>query len=126
MASSRSLEVLRQIIGHSRWTLLEANTLAEASAILGEDAGVVVLCESGLPDGTWRELLDHTTGLPQPPPLIVAASHADDYLWMEVLNSGGYNVIAKPFEEQEVFQVLSMAWLHRRERGHEVVRRAAG
>ncbi len=48
--------------------------------------------------------------------MIVSALHADNSLWMDVLNSGGYNVIGQPFEEQEVFRMVSMAWLHRRDR----------
>ncbi len=68
--------------------------------------------------GTWKDLLAHALDRPSPPPLIVAAHHADDRLWMEVLNSGGYNLIGKPFEEHEVFRLISMAWLHGRKRAH--------
>jgi FixJ family two-component response regulator len=50
--------------------------------------------------------------------VIVAAHHADDRLWMEVLNLGGYNVLAKPLLEQEVFRMISNAWLHRNDATH--------
>jgi len=42
---------------------------------------------------------------------------ADDALWAEVLNLGGYNVLAKPFDSREVFRVVGNAWLHWKNRG---------
>jgi FixJ family two-component response regulator len=93
-------------------------------AALDEQPAVVLICEAVLPDGSWRELLDHTLRLPLPPPLIVVAPHADDRLWMDVLNCGGYNLLAIPLEEREVFRLVSMAWRHLRDRAQRRVRMA--
>jgi FixJ family two-component response regulator len=90
--------------------------LAEAVNRLRETSSIVLITDAVLTDGNWKDLLAHTAQQRQPPPVIVAAHHADDRLWMEVLNSGGYNVVAKPFEERDVFRVISMAWLHGRRR----------
>ena len=54
-----------------------------------------------------------------PPNLIVTARLANDELWAEVLNLGGYNVLAQPFDQQEVYHVVFQAW-------HEQKRRARG
>ena len=43
------------------------------------------------------------------PPLVVTSRLADDYLWSEVLNLGGWDVLAKPFRQQEVLYVLDSA-----------------
>jgi len=114
---------LRHMLEHSRWTLLEASTVAEAAATLRECLPVVLICEAELPDGTWAELLDQAQNLPAPPPVIVTAHSADDDFWMQVLNRGGYNVLGKPFSEREVFEMVSVAWRHRKDR---VQVRAAG
>ena len=114
---------LRRMLEHSRWTLMEASTVAEAAATLRERLSVVLICDAILPDGTWVELLRLAQNLPSPPPVIVAARGADDELWMQVLNRGGYNVLGKPFSEQEVFEMVSVAWRHRKNRLHV---RAAG
>ena len=126
VAASATLEQLRRILGHSRWTLVESNSLAQTRQLLGAKASVVLICDTKLGDGTWREVLDETLQLAEPPPVIVTAAQADEHLWMEVLNRGGYNLLGRPFQEQEVFRVISMAWLHRRERGQNTTRRAAG
>jgi len=107
---------LRRIFEHSRWTLLEAGTVAEAAAALRQGLSLVLICEAVLPDGTWMELLDHARDLPAPPPVIVTARCADDDLWLNVLDRGGYNLLGKPFSEKEVFEMVSVAWRHRKDR----------
>jgi DNA-binding NtrC family response regulator len=111
------------MLEHSRWTLIEASTVEEAAATLRQSLAVVLICEAELPDGTWVELLNHAQSLSSPPPVIVTARYADDDLWMKVLNRGGYNVLGRPFSEREVFEMVSVAWRHRKER---VRVRAAG
>jgi DNA-binding response OmpR family regulator len=44
-----------------------------------------------------------------PPPLIVSSCVADDRLWAEVLNLGGYDLLTKPFLAAEVSRVVRMA-----------------
>jgi hypothetical protein len=51
---------------------------------------------------------------------------ADEYLWAEVLQLGGYDVLLKPFEEEEVARVALAAWLSwKRERGKGVAKEPA-
>lgn len=115
---------LRRMFEHSRWTLVEAETVAEAAATLRQRLSLVLICEANLPDGTWVELLNHTKSLPFPPPVIVTARQADDDFWMQVLNRGGYNVLGKPFSEKELFEMISVAWRHRKGRVNYEVRAA--
>ena len=115
VSSGGVLEQLRRILAHSRWNLLEAFTIADCVAILRRRSMVVVICDAVLPDGGWRELLRDTLRRPVPPPVIVAAEHDDEGLWMEALNRGAYNLLTVPFQEQEVFELVSRAWLRLRE-----------
>lgn len=117
---------LRRIVGHSRWTLLETSSIKEAAVRLEECPAAVIICQPELPDGTWKDLLDHTLCFRLPALLLVASIHADDGLWMEVLNRGGYNVISKPFDEHELVRLVSVAWLHGRERARLQVQARAG
>jgi FixJ family two-component response regulator len=115
--SGQSNRELFRILRHSRWTVSCVETVSESKALLARGWRGVLICEAKLPDGTWKDMLAHALGLPWPPPLIVVALHADDALWTEVLETGGYNLIGKPFSESEVFQIVSAAWLRQRERG---------
>jgi len=108
---------LTQILRHSKWKYYFARSRAEAIAFLRNNAVPVVICEADLIDGTWRDLLDETTRIEPAPLLIVTSRLADDALWAEVLNLGGYNVLAQPFDSREVFRVVGNAWLHWKNRG---------
>jgi len=67
----------------------------------------VVMCERDLPDGNWKAILGTCEALPKPPVVLVVCRHADDNLWGEVLNLGGYDVLLKPFDRSEVTRVLN-------------------
>jgi DNA-binding response OmpR family regulator len=101
---------LFEIFSHTNWTVYWLTHGADAAAMLREKAGIsVVMCERELPDGTWREVLAQVDGMPDPPVVVVTSRLADDRLWGEVLNLGGYDVLMKPFEAEEVFRVVSLA-----------------
>jgi DNA-binding response OmpR family regulator len=106
---------LKEIIGRSRWRLIEAESLQEARAVLALGPVPIVLCDCCLPDGDWQRLLAELEKLSDPPLLVVASRNADDSLWAEVLNLGGYDVLDVPFDRREVVRVLGVAWLHWRE-----------
>ena len=103
---------LTQILRHSKWKYYVVRSRAEALAFLRDNAVPVLICEADLIDGTWRDLLDETARMEHAPLLIVTSRLADDALWAEVLNLGGYNVLAQPFDSREVFRVVGNAWLH--------------
>ena len=44
--------------------------------------------------------------------MIVTSRSADERLWVEALNLGAYDVLAKPFDRDEVLRSVSMAWLN--------------
>ena len=84
----------------------------------------IVFCERDLPDGTWRNILEHLWSAGERPLLIVTSRTADEWLWAEVLNLGGYDVLAKPLEGKEVRHALQTADLERRH--GRLVTRTAG
>lgn len=104
--------VLQHIFGHSKWQLFCESTWQKARSVLGEKRVPVVISDSVLPDASWKDVLGELSSMPDLPTLIVSARIADEHLWGEVLNLGGYDVLAKPFDANEVFRVVSLAWLN--------------
>jgi DNA-binding NtrC family response regulator len=80
----------------------------------------VVICERDLPDGDWHDIWEGIAPLAPHPTLIVTSLHADEHLWAEVLNLGGYDVLAKPFDAQEVCRIVGRAWERVRATAHRV------
>ena len=102
---------LREILRHSNWQQHEARTLVGALGFLQDNPTPVVICEAELPDGTWKDVLAQLALIKCPPILVVSARLADEKLWSEVLRLGGYNVLVKPLNMQEVSRVVSFSWL---------------
>jgi DNA-binding response OmpR family regulator len=101
------------ILDELPFVVTPARSCQEAANALTHDQFGIILCESDLPDGNWIEILNQISGVREKPLLIVTSRLADESLWAEVLNLGGYDLLAKPFSRQEVRHVLTSAWVQK-------------
>lgn len=101
--------LLREIFHGLKWKILEAQSARDVAHLLSERRVPVILCHCSFADGNWRDLVSCISVLPCPPRLVVTSELADDFLWAEVLNLGGYDVLAQPFRESEVVRTLTSA-----------------
>lgn len=90
--------------------LSSATGVVGALAVLRDRPIPVVIVERALPCGDWRDLFAALQVLPHHPRLVVTSRLADEYVWVEVLNLGGHDVLAKPFRAAEVRWVLESGW----------------
>jgi len=102
---------LRNILIPPQWEIREAATYGEAVRILDDSRIGVSICDTEMEDGNWQMLLAHLQSRSNPPNLIVSSRLADERLWAEVLNLGGYDVLVQPFDCGEVLRVAHMAWM---------------
>lgn len=71
----------------------------------------VIVVEEELAVGGWREALRGSRRLRIPPQLVLASSRSDRHLWERVGRLGACSVLIRPFNQREVLQVITMAWL---------------
>ena len=104
---------LRRLLSGLPWVVTTAANCRQAVRQMSQERVSVIFCESLLEDGTWKSVLGHITRESHPPLLVVTSRVADEHLWAEVLNLGGYDVLAKPFSPEEVRHVCTTAslWL---------------
>ncbi len=107
---------LASICRHSGWNLQLAPRLRDAGMLINELTIGVVITDCGLPDGTWRDVLQELQQRVREPPLIVTCRLADERLWVEVLNAGGYDVLTTPLQGTEMIRSISLAWRHWRDK----------
>lgn len=100
-------EVFREV----GWRLYEAQDRKQALHCLEQRTVHVVIVNDhcGWP---WRRVLDDLQHLPNVPQVVVTSSQADEALWAEVLNRGGYDVLAEPLQREEVERVIASARRH--------------
>jgi DNA-binding response OmpR family regulator len=104
---------LRQCFSRIGCRIVSADTCTRARRLLHRSDISVVICAANLPDGNWRNVLHSAAQSPREPAFIVTSPCADEYLWAEVLNLGGFDVIAQPFDPEELYYVLTSACLRR-------------
>jgi DNA-binding NtrC family response regulator len=102
---------IRGAVAELGYRVVTASTCGGAAQWLRDPRVSVVICDSNVPDGTWRDVLNSLSGGEGKPAIIVTSRHADDRLWAEVLNVGGFDVLAKPFDADELRHVLETACL---------------
>lgn len=94
----------------SEWILVFTGSLGEGLAVLQSILVGAVLCDIRLPGGrTWRDLINEMRKMEVPPPLIAVDRLADDCAWIEALNLGVYDLVAKPFDSREVLRTVTTA-----------------
>ncbi|HEV2445931.1 MAG TPA: hypothetical protein VGS58_08420, partial [Candidatus Sulfopaludibacter sp.] len=109
-AAAGDFHALDDICRQAGWFLYRAVTVREALLRLYRGSLPVVISESNAADGDWRLLLEGVEPLPRPPRIIVSSRLADERLWAEVLNLGGFDVLSTPFAASEVRHVVRCAW----------------
>lgn len=112
-AHHRDRRWLFRTLRTSGWACRTAGSTRRAFDALSRTGSTfLVICEQNLPDGGWKDLLKLATGEMGQPLLIVTSTHADDRLWVEVLNVGGFDLLMKPFDKTELGRVMEMALRH--------------
>lgn len=106
---------LIHILPPAGWSLDSAFDCVEAIKSLEAEFAPVVIVERDLPDGNWKTLHNRLIQMPFPPKLIVTCRLADERLWAEVLNLGGFDALAQPFYAREVLHSINSACSQRDE-----------
>jgi DNA-binding response OmpR family regulator len=107
--SGEDHRALIEILRPAGWSVVCVRSYAQAARYLKWQEAPVVIASRDLPDGNWKTVLNLLTRMAFPPKLIVAARLADERLWAEVLNLGGFDVLAQPFNHAEVTRSVGHA-----------------
>jgi hypothetical protein len=101
---------LQAILADCHGPIQPVRTMEDTLCRLAYGAVPLIVCERDLPDGNWKLLFQQTETLPRPPRFLVSSRLADDYLWVEVLTVGGYDLLRTPFLAREVLHAVESAW----------------
>jgi DNA-binding NtrC family response regulator len=100
---------LRRILRGPGWSISDAADCLDAREQLTWNRIAVVICEGNLPGRGWTDLLHHADEYSEPLTLIVTSADANEHFGMDVRRLGGYDVLAKPFDEREVRRMVDCA-----------------
>jgi DNA-binding response OmpR family regulator len=103
-------DALRTFCDAWKWKLYRARTCDAALKLVRQHRIPVVICDRDLPGGDWRVVGQGLREVPNKTRLIVSSRLADHRLCIDVLEHGGYDVLTSPFDSEEVFRAVFMAW----------------
>ncbi len=102
--------LLRDMFARTKWQLRFAGTLDDLRQALRHSQIGVVITDSRHPDCCWNEVLEAANQTEGQPSVIISSRLADDRLWAEVLNTGGFDLLLMPFDRTEMLHCIASAW----------------
>ncbi len=116
---------LRDIADRSGWLLLWARSCETAVELIQRSAISLVICDRDLAGEDWRAIIRRIASLKPAVCVLLASPVCDEYLWKEVAQHGGFDVVAKPFDPDRVKRAVKLAsswrgWAHDRTPGSSV------
>lgn len=107
IASPDDAARLSEIVANTEWEFQAVRDLEEAAALVQARPASVVIFDRDFPGTDWKPAIGR---LAKGHCRVILASYvADDYLWEEVIHCGGYDILAKPFRDDEVLHMIRFA-----------------
>jgi DNA-binding response OmpR family regulator len=101
---------LEKVANNCGWALFWADSCAGALSVLSQYTIPIVICDRDLPGEDWRSVLKRIADFRQPVCTLLASSVSDEYLWREVFQHQGFDVLPKPFEPERLTRTVNLAW----------------
>jgi hypothetical protein len=98
---------------HTNWRLFEASSLEEVRRLINAERISVVIWEYEFCATHWKQLCDEFCLGGDGPKFIISSPLATDGIWAEALSLGAQDVLLTPFDQKEVYWVVShshLAW----------------
>lgn len=104
--SPNDFDLIASILAAEELEVLPANCLLEAvlHQVAKPDPYVVVY-DTDSPE-EWRQALQRFLTIRRQTRVVLVSRLADDQMWMDVLDNGGFDLVMKPFQPVEIRSVV--------------------
>ena len=103
---------LERAVSNTEWNVLHVRTCEEALAVMSSVLVPVVICDETVAAGRWKAAIKSIIASPHPAPTLLASESYDWRLWVDTIDSGGFELVAKPFDSAGVGEKLHSAYQH--------------
>jgi DNA-binding NtrC family response regulator len=107
----RERQTLEEVASEAKLELAFAETWKDSMTLLRHTPSVVVLCDRDIPDTSWRTAIEDLARVAPKSCVVLVSAVNDEYLWQEVVQHGGFDVIIKPFRSDQIRRRIDDAWL---------------
>ncbi|MGA2878123.1 MAG: hypothetical protein ABSG13_04165 [Bryobacteraceae bacterium] len=101
---------LLEYLGNQQgWEMKFAASPQEAFQLASYGGYDLILCDRDQPGYPWREVMDRLAASSPRSSILLVSPTKDDYLWWDVLNHRGFDVLIRPLREEVVLRVIDSA-----------------
>jgi DNA-binding NtrC family response regulator len=114
LASERDddYQTFQVLLEDTKWSVARALSWGEVSGFCGRVVNPVVLVDRHFQGSDWRFTFSSLLNTTANCCLILLSDVSDPYLWNELVQNGGFDVLARPFEPSAVHRTLAFAQKH--------------
>ena len=99
-----------EALGKERgWELHFASSPQEGFRLVSERHFELILCESNQPGYPWREVMDRLSASSPRSCILLISPVTGEYLWTDILQHGGYDILTRPLRKQSALYTLDTA-----------------
>jgi DNA-binding NtrC family response regulator len=101
---------LRDLLPGTPWQLNDVRDLEGAAEALRAAAVPMLLFDRDTADGCWQDAIRQLTRIHPSACVVLLSNVADQYLWDEVIQQGGFDVLTRPFKKDQVLSTFVFAY----------------
>ena len=111
--------VLELIANRDRLDIHFADSCHEARNSVNRLGSPVVLCGRDVPGIDWREVVGVLAAAVPRPCVILISPVTDSWLWKEIVEHGGYDVLATPLRDADATRSIRLALAYWKSTAHD-------
>lgn len=101
--------LLERLAERQGWSLTFSTSPRQAFSLASQDHFEVILCDRNQRGYPWREVMDRLVEISPQSCILLVSPQRDDFLWQDVMQHGGYDVLACPLREDTVLPAIDAA-----------------
>ena len=113
IVTSRGEDVpeLRALLLDSPWELTAVPQIEDAAAALRAASAPILLFDRDAA-ASWQDTVKRFVKSRRNTCVVLLSNVADQYLWDEVVQQGGFDLLPRPFRKEQVLSTLVFAYAH--------------
>jgi FixJ family two-component response regulator len=103
---------LASLLEETPWDLTDASQLEDPAVALKGATVPILLFDRDAAAACWQVTMRRLVKSRRGVCVVLLSSVSDQYLWDEVVQHGGFDLLARPFRKEQVLSTLMFAYAH--------------
>ena len=98
--------VLERLGKQHNWDVRFTSSPRQAFTLASQTHFELILCDRFQPGYPWREVMERFSACSPQSCILLVSPVADEYMWQEVLQRGGYDVLRRPLSDSSTLHAV--------------------